>query len=581
MRKNNILSSLIIILILVSVFSGCEKGSDAGEKVKIQRTSGTESNAELLYKFSEEIDYKSAKEVVFSEDLKHSAVKIYFEKEKKAYVIFDGEKQKDYRFISNLYFLENPVRLIYSAGVEDGKEVLVIDGEEIETFDDIENFTISPDKERYAFLAELKAESDSLFVGENVLSIFIDGEKKSETRIKYLGSYDAEKTFPIRFSPDSQRIAYVTYNEEKKELRVVRDLEIEGDFIFDTYTGILEFSPDSQHLVYKGGRSGDQYGADLIILDGEIQYDCGDKNHFDYSEFSQTLEFSQDSQHLAYIIKEKGFNGANWVVLDGKKEYSKHSYINNFYFSPDSQHLVYHTNDFNEDGIQKLFYDGEEMELPVETYRDIDLMGFDANGDLIYFIELEETEEVAVMFEISKVKRLVKGDQIIGSYHLVENFTFGPGNERFAFLASTIGDKKVITVVDGQEEIEADCRIIPAGIDCPHSEPEFHFSSDSETLIYRMDVNDKEVFVINGIAENLLVTDHNITNFTFDNKSGNFGYVADPPFESGEYFVVLNNKKKVLVQNVSKAYFNFTSNKAVIYFFTDDYQEFYRLEASL
>jgi len=173
---------------------------------------------------------------------------------------------------------------------------------------------LSPDGKHVAFAAKS---------GEKVF-VMRDNRKGPEfASISWLSGewvFMGESPPVLRFSPDSQKLAYAAKRAEKKNFVIVDDNE------YGPYETIvtIKFSPDSKRfgfLVKKGKRnSKDEKYA--VVVDGE------QSQWYDQAAF---LVFSKDGKHYAYTAK----TGERWmIVVDGSPLNTRYKDVNSLLFGP-------------------------------------------------------------------------------------------------------------------------------------------------------------------------------------------------------------------------------------------------------
>lgn len=169
--------------------------------------------------------------------------------------------------LSHPLFSPDSRRLAYAAH-RGGKQLVVVDGEEGDAFDEIVAGTLgfSPDSRRVVY----DAARDGKFV------IVLDGESSD--------LYDDIAVRDIRFSPDSRRVAYWARRGNKSLFILDGQEKSTHDAI-----AALSFSPDSRRWAFSPERRGHW----LVVVD-EVESELHDRT------VSGTPLFSPDSRRLAY-----------------------------------------------------------------------------------------------------------------------------------------------------------------------------------------------------------------------------------------------------------------------------------------
>ncbi|WP_143311843.1 TolB-like translocation protein [Candidatus Methanoperedens nitratireducens] len=204
-------------------------------------------------------------------------------------------------------------RVAYIAN-EGKKQSMVIDGEDNIRYDeiDLDVPVFSPDSKRTAYAAK---EGGKWFV-------VVDGKEG-----KRYDSILKDRYTPV-FSPDSQRVTYLA--REGKELFVVADGKEEKH-----YDNILKyspvFSPDSMRVAY----GAEENGTWFVVVDGkEKQYGGSGRDILTFSSYSK----HGGETNMAY--KENEVNTGGGMLADKKDGYD--SIIEGtLTFSPEGRHVVY------------------------------------------------------------------------------------------------------------------------------------------------------------------------------------------------------------------------------------------------
>ncbi len=144
-----------------------------------------------------------------------------------------------------------------------------------------------------------------------------NGEKSQQT-------YSGIGSAMIRFSPDSQHLAYVIHKGEKCCL-VVDGQEGKGYDKIDTFWEKPHFTPDNKSIVYVA-QEGEKFFVVLNEKEGR-RYDWID-----------SLVISPDGQKMAYVARRDKI----WfIVFNGRETMPRQEEPFDLIFSPDSQRLAY------------------------------------------------------------------------------------------------------------------------------------------------------------------------------------------------------------------------------------------------
>lgn len=158
----------------------------------------------------------------------------------------------------------------------------------------------SPDSKRVAYAAAP--------TGDNKTHVYLDGV--AGPALNQLGNLEdiardplAPRLWPIRFSPDSSRVAYAGWIAGKQVLLVDG---VPWPAYGSVDGGSLQFSPDSKHVAYRASLQGKL----CAVVDGVAG------PPFDCMSMCRCPVFSRDSKHVAY--KAAAVKGGSWcAVVDG------------------------------------------------------------------------------------------------------------------------------------------------------------------------------------------------------------------------------------------------------------------------
>jgi len=301
------------------------------------------------------------------------------------------------------------------------------------------------------------------------------------------GPYD-EVEF-LDFSPDSQHLVFIATITDKS-FAVLDGIEQQ---YYDLILASARFSPDSEHIIYEA-----RQGKKTIAV---IDY-----TEFTYDAINGPIYISPDSSSIAFVarninaehfvvqdgIEGKKYDeieiynldlyfsadgghlayvakeGGNWyVVLDEKESIPFSSSSVDITFSPDSQHFVYAA--FTDDE-KVLFIDGEQMNNYDDSFSPI----FSPDSQhFAYEASLDDETFVVV-------------DGIEGPKHdgYIYGFTFSPDGERYAYQVGT--DDEYLLVIDGEIQGEKDVRRRPL------------FSPDSQHIAYQPYDSEFDIIVLDG-----------------------------------------------------------------------------------
>ncbi|MBI5304681.1 MAG: PD40 domain-containing protein [Chloroflexi bacterium] len=353
-------------------------------------------------------------------------------------------------------------------------------------------------------LADFGSSRPAIAVAPDHLSIAYQVSVDSKVAVvwkgKQGGSYDSIFPKSIKFSPDSQHIAYIA-SRGKKWMMVVNEVEDPShDFVNDIY----RFSADSQQVIYsyvsdnKSGtithvigkqsyETNDNISSnpDIVIsADGRrkairqsIGGDIGSPNRREYvivdgqqgkvyrSIKFGSIRFSSDSQHVAYVA-DIDDNFKSTVVLDGR-ETKIYDRVDTIVFSADSQHIAYVAEANYQDFV---VLDSIEQ----KHYRGVSQITFSPDSHhLAYAVNRLNHSSLAI----------IDGDEV-GPYDHVGSFVFSPDSQRIAFVAED--NKKQIAIIDRIEEGKYDFVV------------ELIFSPDSKHIAYIAQKGERVFVVVDG-----------------------------------------------------------------------------------
>lgn len=235
-------------------------------------------------------------------------------------LVTGGVRGRTYEHVYGVRLADEGQRIVYRA-VRQGKQVIVTDGEESRTYDELGPPAIAPpDHVAYTgkrngqyYFAVDGAESRAYDLADLAPPIFsIDGEHVfcSATRAgKVFAIIDGGETAAwtsihpgAQFSPDSEHLLYVASDAKQKSVLVVdKTLSPKYDAI-----PFATFSPDAMHVAYiavKGSQS-------VVVIDGKELGKAADEIG------PPVISFSPDCEHAAWIARRGRFAT---LVIDGEE----------------------------------------------------------------------------------------------------------------------------------------------------------------------------------------------------------------------------------------------------------------------
>lgn len=330
--------------------------------------------------------------VVFSPDGQHMAYFIY-EGDDRSVVIDNEIVEGPYQAYGGFTFSPDSQHYAYRA-VFNGKDHIVIDGVEQQSYDQVDNPHFSPDSQRVLYSAR---EGDTWFT-------VLDGEEGKR--------YEDLSVRDPGFSPDSKK--YTALASRGGKFIVIVD-GIEGK-AYDSWVNFPYFSPDSQQVVY------------AVIHDNKWYIIKGQQEIGPYEILYQGQPiFSPDGKRMAYLAGE---GGENFYYIDGKKD-GPYQPEGSIVFSPDSQRIIY----FALEGEEWFaILDGER----IGPYQGVTEPVFSGDSKRVGYVALLEDKAYA----------FIDQDKY-GPYDEIGTPIFSPDSQRFAFAGKN--DGKYFIVVDGIE----------------------------------------------------------------------------------------------------------------------------------
>lgn len=232
-----------------------------------------------------------SEDVTISPDQKRIAFTIKEDGKERAVV--DGKEGPAYDAVkSGPIFSPDSKRVGYTA-IRNNKQFVVIDGVEGKGYEPWDRMYLlfSPDSKRAAFRAR---------IGSGVVMV-IDGVEGKPYR-----SIGPEPWLDV-FSPDSKRTLYAGKIDEEQWVTVIDGVEGKPY----RYPECLQFSPDSQRVLYKASRA----GSCFVVVDGVEGPD------FESISLFHSGHFSPDSRRVAYRASRKYKTYAMVIDSVAGKEY--------------------------------------------------------------------------------------------------------------------------------------------------------------------------------------------------------------------------------------------------------------------
>lgn len=409
---------------MASILNGLLGLTFSPDSKRIAYVAGREKKYFAVIDGKEGPPYDAVGLLQFSPDSGHSVYVATDNLEK--FVVADGVEGKHYKArqfdpIENLQFSADGSHLAYSARVNRDWFV-VLDGHEFDEYpgaggapgyvvpSEIQGgLQFSPDGRHWAF---------SVNKGGLRFAV-VDGEE---------GQGYGSCCSQLQFSPDSQHVAYVAADgplaTAGTELFVVADGHKGKPYANIRY---LQFSANSQRLVYEAQTVEDPTGESFVVVDGQEG-----KPYLIYGVF-----LSPDGRHVAQLAMTQTKDIKAFVVLDGREEKqydpmpAESTQLESIVFSPDSQHTAHVTQVGDNKAV---VWDGSEG----TAFRQVFFPPqFSPDSQHIAYIA-QEGDEKSVVHDMQEGKAYsaIKDSRIL----------FSPDGQHFAYVG--IEDGKEHMVVD-------------------------------------------------------------------------------------------------------------------------------------
>lgn len=262
--------------------------------------------------------------VVFSK--KSKAFAFIATKDKKTFAVINGKIGKGYAEISSPIVLSpDGRRSAYTARTIDHKWVVVLDGDEIKGYTSVRGPVFSDDGKHFAFCAT--NDMGQCIVRDNIPGPF----------------YDYFFSHLTSFSPDSQHLVYVGFKSGKQYVVV----DGKPSQPYDVIKEIL-VSPDSRRICFEVFNIFlIKIHQGMVVCDG---VEIPEKSYYD-EFYPKRIYFSRNSEHLAFKARD---GKKVFIVCDGKPSQSyleENLWFSDGCFSPDSKYLGYKVREANGDMV--------------------------------------------------------------------------------------------------------------------------------------------------------------------------------------------------------------------------------------
>lgn len=432
--------------------------------------------------------YDGVMDFHFSPDSKHTAYRVETINDglggMRSFFVVDGREGEHYvindgpiRYLSDPKFSSDSSHFAYqiSASAAVGPDYVVVDGKKGKAYANISRYCFSPDGQRLAYIANNGA-SRQLDVRGFVV---VDGQEG-----KHYDSVSApnrrDNAAPV-FSPDSKRVAYFAESGTGSKREIFTVVNGHEGKHYPGLENYLEFSPNSQHLLYLAQIANRKWS--VVIDEKEGKY---------YDGTITNPIFSPDSKRTAYVVKTQDENGEVFVVVDGQegKHYSgKSVWVSNVAFSPDNKRVTYNV---RADDAFFIVADGKEYHEGFGLITSPD-------GLRLAYVAYSKKD---------KKYRVVVNGQEEKQYDKVDNLVFSPDGKTLAYAAYTETytekGKKWRVVVNGQEGKAYDMVLAKGAVDSSSMLDTGSLRFDGSDRFHYLAINGKNIILVEeklGVSE--------------------------------------------------------------------------------
>ena len=286
----------------------------------------------------------------FSPDSKRIAYIAQDRKLQKTFVVMDETElvYDCYPVLESIQFSSDSKHYAYLCKQPDEKQMVILDGKPQLPYDEISALIYSSKGDHVAYTAQK----------DKKWYLLVDGNIKNMPMAHYT-SIDR-----LRYSPDGRKLVFVAKVDNKS---VVVFNSKEGN-MYDNIIGDVFFSPDSNQMAYVTFNK--KTNKKIVILNGKGLKEYDDIGGPALRTGSQkiNLVFSPDSKHLAYTAYSNS-NKSKFVVVDGKEGAPYYDIIEAPLFSHDSSHITYQAQLIIDMKIQKTSEDKTKIEYTTEKRK--------------------------------------------------------------------------------------------------------------------------------------------------------------------------------------------------------------------
>lgn len=287
----------------------------------------------------------------------------------KDFMVFNGEKQKEYDYVGRPIVSPDSKRIAYEAkeGFKYGEKqellnmgmtFVVVDREEGEEYYGVGDLFFSPDSERFAYIGFRGGKEYMIVDGQESKAYDRIGQKSKTYNYINVLNHD---TF---FSLNNERFAYIASRDGKQFMLV--DYQESKPYDEVEY---FSFSADSQRFAYKATLGEGQW---MIVsedkknlISTQEQFIVADyKEGKKYGYVSEPI-FSPDSKNFVYIARGKEISSEllfeEFIVVNNK-EGKRYEYIFDPVFSSDGKYICYGAVVKGENGNKEIWWIADKLE---------------------------------------------------------------------------------------------------------------------------------------------------------------------------------------------------------------------------